>query len=102
MSGDELAARLDDPLLYLIDVREPDEVAEWQISNAHNIPLASLGSRIAEVPLDKDLVLVCAKGFRALEAAELLAQYGLESRVLEGGMATCCLLYTSPSPRDRQ
>jgi len=88
MSGEELAARLDDPLLYLIDVREPDEVAEWQISNAHNIPLASLGSRIAEVPLDKDLVLVCAKGFRALEAAELLAQYGLESRVLEGGMAT--------------
>lgn len=88
MSGDELAARLEDPLLYLIDVREPDEVAEWQIPGAHNIPLASLRSRIAEVPLDKDLVLVCAKGSRALEGAELLDQQDLKSRVLEGGMAT--------------
>ncbi|MHB8379790.1 MAG: MBL fold metallo-hydrolase [Acidimicrobiales bacterium] len=88
MSGDELAARLEDPLLYLIDVREPDEVAEWQIPGAHNIPLASLRSRIAEVPRDRDLVLVCAKGSRALEGTELLGQEGYESRVLEGGMAT--------------
>jgi glyoxylase-like metal-dependent hydrolase (beta-lactamase superfamily II)/rhodanese-related sulfurtransferase len=88
MSGEELVARLEDPLLYLVDVREPDEVAEWQIPGAHNIPLASLTSRIAEVPLDRDLVIVCAKGLRALEAAELLAEQGLTSRVLDGGMAT--------------
>lgn len=88
MSGDELLARLEDPLLYLIDVREPDEVVEWKIPGSNNIPLASLRSRITEVPIDKDLVLVCAKGSRATEGAELLAQEGLESRVLEGGMAT--------------
>jgi glyoxylase-like metal-dependent hydrolase (beta-lactamase superfamily II) len=86
MSGEELATRLDDPLLYLIDVREPDEVAAWQIPGSHNIPLASLASRVDEVPLDKDLVLVCAKGTRAREGVELLAQQGIASRVLEGGM----------------
>ena len=86
MSGDELAARLEDPRLYLIDVREPDEVAAWQIPGAHSIPLASLHSRLGEVPLDKDLVLVCAKGTRAREGVELLAEEGIESRVLDGGM----------------
>ena len=88
MGGDELLARLEDPLLYLIDVREPDEVAEWRIPGAHNIPLASLESRIADVPRDRDLVLVCAKGTRAQEGAELLAERGIVSRVLDGGMAT--------------
>lgn len=86
MSGEELAARLDDPLLCLIDVREPDEVAAWQIPGAHNIPLASLAARVDEVPLDKDVVLVCAKGMRAREGVELLAHRGIASRVLEGGM----------------
>ena len=88
ISGDEFLSRLEDPLLYLIDVREPDEVAEWRIPGAHNLPLASLQSRIADVPLDRDLVLVCAKGTRAREGADLLAQRGISSRVLDGGMAT--------------
>jgi len=87
MSGDELVAKLEDPDLYLIDVREPDEVAAWQIPGAHNIPLASLTSRFDEVPRDRELVLVCAKGTRALEGAELLAERGVASRVLDGGMA---------------
>jgi len=93
MSGDELLARLEESELYLVDVRDPDEVADWQIPGAHNIPLASLESRVAELPRDKDLVLVCAKGTRALQGAELLAELGVESRVLEGGMATWSTTY---------
>jgi len=88
IGGDELLARLEDPLFYVIDVREPDEVAAWSIPGAHNFPLASLQSRVADVPLDKDLVLVCAKGTRAREGADILAQQGISSRVLDGGMAT--------------
>jgi glyoxylase-like metal-dependent hydrolase (beta-lactamase superfamily II) len=93
MSGDELLARLEDPTLYLIDVREPDEVASWQIPGAHNIPLASLRSRIGEVPRDADLVLICAKGTRALQGAEILAELGVSASVLEGGMTSWASTY---------
>ena len=68
-------------------MREPDEVAEWAIPGAHNIPLASLESRVDEIPADVDIVVVCAKGTRARQGAELLAERGRSSRVLDGGMS---------------
>jgi glyoxylase-like metal-dependent hydrolase (beta-lactamase superfamily II)/rhodanese-related sulfurtransferase len=93
MSGSDLAARLDDDDLYLIDVREPDEVAAWSIVGAHNYPLNSLVSRIDEIPRDMDLVVVCAMGVRAQKGAEILAEHGLASSVLEGGMSSWSSTY---------
>ncbi len=86
VSGGELVEELEDPALFLLDVREPDEVADWQIPGAHNIPLGALGSRLGEIPQHRDIVVVCAKGTRALMGAELLAKHGQVARVLEGGM----------------
>jgi glyoxylase-like metal-dependent hydrolase (beta-lactamase superfamily II) len=93
MSGDELIQHLEDSALFLLDVREPDEFVEWQIPGAHNIPLASLTSRLDELPRGADLVLVCAKGTRALQAAETLADHGIFGRVLDGGMAAWASTY---------
>ncbi len=93
ISGGDLAAQLDDASLYLVDVRDPDEVDAWSITGAHNFPLASLESSIADIPRDKDLVVVCAKGIRALKGAEILAEHGLASRVLDGGMAAWSSTY---------
>jgi glyoxylase-like metal-dependent hydrolase (beta-lactamase superfamily II) len=87
ITGDELVDRLDDPGLFLLDVREPDEVAEWQIPGVHNIPLGSLSSRLSEVPHDRDIVVICAKGLRAQQGAEFLATQDIASRVLDGGMS---------------
>jgi glyoxylase-like metal-dependent hydrolase (beta-lactamase superfamily II) len=87
ISGTELVSRLEDPSLFLLDVREPDEVAEWQIPGVFNIPLGSLSSRVGEVPREKDIVVICAKGSRALQGAEFLATQEIASRVLEGGMS---------------
>jgi glyoxylase-like metal-dependent hydrolase (beta-lactamase superfamily II) len=89
----ELVNELESPSLYLLDVREPDEVAEWKIPGARNIPLASLSSRLDELPRDVDFVLVCAKGTRAHQAAEILANHGRSSRVLDGGMAAWASTY---------
>jgi glyoxylase-like metal-dependent hydrolase (beta-lactamase superfamily II) len=90
----ELTPRLDsDPSLYMIDVRDPDEVAEWQIPGVHNMPLSRLPSLIHEIPRDKELVLICAKGARALQGAEILAKIGIANRVLEGGMAAWAATY---------
>lgn len=90
----ELAPRLDsDATLYLLDVREPDEVADWQIPNVHNVPVGQLSSHVAELPRDKDIVVICAKGARALQSAEILATHGIASKVLEGGMSAWASTY---------
>ncbi|MGB7653052.1 MAG: MBL fold metallo-hydrolase [Acidimicrobiales bacterium] len=93
ISGEDLARELDDTGLYLVDVREPDEVEAWSIPGAHNFPLALLESMVDGIPREKDLVVVCAKGARARQGAGLLAEHGLASRVLVGGMESWSSTY---------
>jgi glyoxylase-like metal-dependent hydrolase (beta-lactamase superfamily II)/rhodanese-related sulfurtransferase len=94
ISTDELLPLLDgDSHLFLLDVREPDEVADWHIRGAHNIPLEQLKGRLGEVPADDRIVLVCAKGLRAQKGAELLAAHDVASSVLEGGMKSWTSTY---------
>jgi glyoxylase-like metal-dependent hydrolase (beta-lactamase superfamily II) len=92
----ELVPLLDsDDSLYLLDVREPDEVADWQIPGVHNIPLGELEARLAEVTGDAHIVVICAKGARGQQGAEILAAHGLASSVLEGGMGAWASTYDS-------
>jgi glyoxylase-like metal-dependent hydrolase (beta-lactamase superfamily II)/rhodanese-related sulfurtransferase len=94
MSTDELLPLLDsDPALFLLDVREPDEVSEWNIRGAYNIPLDQLASRIAEVPANDRIVVICAKGTRAQQGAEILASQAIASSVLVGGMGSWISTY---------
>jgi glyoxylase-like metal-dependent hydrolase (beta-lactamase superfamily II)/rhodanese-related sulfurtransferase len=78
---------------YMIDVRDADEVADWQIPGVHNFPLASLGKNIDEIPRDERLVMICAKGTRARQGAEILARHHIASQVLEGGMGAWASTY---------
>ncbi len=94
MSTDELLPLLDsDPTLFLLDVREPDEVSDWQIRGAYNIPLEQLASRVAEVPANGRIVVICAKGTRARQGAKILATRAISSAVLEGGMGSWTSTY---------
>lgn len=86
-----------DDRLYLIDVREPDEVADWQIPGVHNIPLGELEQALNVVPRDRFLVVVCAKGARAQQGAQILADHEIASAVLEGGMGAWAATYDSVS-----
>ncbi len=94
ISTTELTPLLDanDPP-YLLDVREPDEVADWSIPGVHNIPLGELPSRFAEVPHDARVVVICALGSRAQLGAEILAKENVASQVLDGGMAAWARTY---------
>ena len=86
-TADELLARLDGgDDLFLLDVREPDEFAAWSIGAATLIPLGELEARLDEVPSDRDVVVTCASGPRAVRAQEVLARHGRASSVLAGGM----------------
>ncbi|MGD0053942.1 MAG: MBL fold metallo-hydrolase [Acidimicrobiales bacterium] len=94
LSTDDLVPLLDgDPDLFLLDVREPDEVAEWHISGAHNIPLDQLDDRYEEVPSQDHIVVICAKGLRAQQGAEILARHDVASAVLDGGMSSWTSTY---------
>jgi glyoxylase-like metal-dependent hydrolase (beta-lactamase superfamily II) len=96
ISTADLVPLLDsDEHLYLLDVREPDEVVEWQIPGVHNVPIGDLESRVAEIPSDAHVVAICAVGSRALEGAAILARHGLASQVLGGGMNAWASTYDS-------
>ncbi|MGY5149697.1 MAG: rhodanese-like domain-containing protein [Candidatus Nitrosopumilus sp. bin_68KS] len=74
--------------LYLLDVREPDELLESKIDGAVNIPLAEIfqPNGMDSIPTDKPVVVICGSGNRATIATYALAQEGIDFQVLEGGM----------------
>ncbi len=74
--------------VLLLDVRETDEFSSFKIPGALNIPLSELFAADAgRIPAGKRIVTVCSHGNRSKVATFALAQKGLESTSLEGGMA---------------
>jgi rhodanese-related sulfurtransferase len=61
---------------FLLDVREIVEYVQGRIPGAVNIPLMQLPARLAEIPNDKPVVVVCAHGVRSQMAAEFLTNSG--------------------------
>lgn len=96
VSSDELVELLDtDPKLLMLDVREAEEFADWKIPGALNIPLDELATRLSEVPSDRRVVMICARGPRATEGAEILREHGRSSQILDGGMGAWASTYDS-------
>jgi sulfur-carrier protein adenylyltransferase/sulfurtransferase len=71
--------------VYVLDVREPAEVAEWAFPGAVNIPLGELGGRTGELPSDRSIVVVCHAGVRSEAAADALSNAGWPAVSLAGG-----------------
>jgi len=65
----------------LVDVRESDEVNElaYDVPNIINIPLSEFEERFAEIPKDKEVVVVCKAGVRSLRAAGFLINHGYDA-----------------------
>ncbi|MDA8340954.1 MAG: MBL fold metallo-hydrolase [Actinomycetota bacterium] len=78
---------------FLLDVREPEEVAAWAIPGIVNIPLGQLQDRLDEIPRDRQVVAVCASGNRSGVAASVLAGIGFDTANLVGGMQAWGHLY---------
>jgi rhodanese-related sulfurtransferase len=79
------AALVDDGAV-LLDVRERFEWDGGHAPAAVWIPLGELPDRVAEVPRDRQVVVVCRSGGRSLRAAGFLAQSGVDAVNLSGGM----------------
>lgn len=71
----------------IVDVRTPDEFRDGAYPGAKNIPLSDLGSRLAEIPKDKPVVLYCASGARSSSAARAMKQAGYADVINAGGLA---------------
>jgi glyoxylase-like metal-dependent hydrolase (beta-lactamase superfamily II) len=92
ITATDLLDRLDDPRLVLLDVREPDEFADWRIPGSQNVPLSQVVARADELP-EGEVVAVCAVGVRATQAVELLGATGRQVTLLEGGMTAWANAY---------
>lgn len=73
--------------IFVLDVREPEEVAEQAFPGAHHIPLGELGERTGELPLEGSIVVVCHAGVRSAVAAVALSRAGWPAESLAGGIA---------------
>lgn len=72
---------------YLLDVREDDEWAAGHAPGAVHLPMMELPARLAEVPQDRDVVVVCRVGGRSGQVVAYLRRQGWDNvSNLDGGM----------------
>ena len=85
---------IDNQELFILDVRNADAFEDWKIDGHKfeylNIPYFELLDGVDEilekVPMDKDVLVVCAKEGSSITVAEMLSDAGREVGYLEGGM----------------
>ena len=80
---------------FLLDVRNPPELAVESVPGALNIPLPLLRSRLGELPKDREILVICRSAVRAYYATRILLQNGFRARNLSGGMLSRGMLMPS-------
>jgi ArsR family transcriptional regulator len=87
VSHDELANRLRDGVVTLIDVRPGEEFTAGHIPGAVNIPLDELPRRLGELPADRTIIAYCRGPYCvfAFEAVATLRAQGYDARRLADG-----------------
>lgn len=89
---DELARRCGAPAadgtaLSVLDVRDPWELEICRLPDSIDIPLALLPDRLATLPRDRMLVVLCHHGMRSRQASHWLRANGIDNAVnLAGGI----------------
>jgi rhodanese-related sulfurtransferase len=84
---EELVARLGRGDVVLVDVRPQEEFAAGHIDGARSIPLDELERRLAELPVDREVVAYCRGPYCAYahEAVRRLQAAGRPARRLDEG-----------------
>ena len=71
---------------FLLDVREPVEMAVESVPGAVNIPLGQLRANLDELPRDREIHVICRSAQRAYYATRILVQNGFKAKNISGGM----------------
>ena len=77
---------------FLLDVREPVELAVESVPGAVNIPVSQLRSRLGELPRDREIHVICRSAQRAYYATRILLQNGYNAKNISGGMLSRTML----------
>ena len=87
VSRKELAQRLKQGLVTVLDVRPEDEFAAGHLPRAINIPLRELPRQLRSLPKDREVVAYCRGPYcvLAFEAVALLRKHRFKVRRLEDG-----------------
>jgi hydroxyacylglutathione hydrolase len=84
----QLAERLGDGRLHVLDVRSDQEWDEGHIAGAQHIVAGELAARLSELPIDRTIVVTCGTGYRSTVAASVLERAGRTDVInLTGGMS---------------
>jgi rhodanese-related sulfurtransferase/DNA-binding transcriptional ArsR family regulator len=94
MSAHELLQRLSDDQILLLDVRPTEEYEAGHLPQARSIPVTELEARLAELPVDREIVAYCRGPYCVFadEAVVLLRGRGYQARRLEQGVPEWRLL----------
>ncbi|MBM3124718.1 MAG: molybdopterin-synthase adenylyltransferase MoeB [Chloroflexi bacterium] len=83
----ELAVRIKENHLKLLDVREAHELEISRLPSAVNIPLGQLAERLSELDSAQEMVVFCKRGSRSARALEVLISAGFKKvKNLKGGI----------------
>jgi rhodanese-related sulfurtransferase/DNA-binding transcriptional ArsR family regulator len=87
VTPDELARRMTNGEVMVLDVRPEQEYAAGHIAGARSIPVADLSERLAELPRDQEYVAYCRGPYcvYADEAVAVLRASGLKAKRLTDG-----------------
>jgi len=88
VSREELAARIEDGSVTVLDVRPHDEYAAGHIPGAMNVSLGDLEQIIPSLPADAEIVAYCRGPYciYAHQAVAALRKRGLNARRMDGGL----------------
>jgi glyoxylase-like metal-dependent hydrolase (beta-lactamase superfamily II) len=87
--------------IFILDVRNSDEYQDWKIEGTNvesiNIPyfdfLEDNENNYKDLPADKEIIVICAKGGGSLMVAEMLDEKGYKVSNLEKGMVEWSQFY---------
>jgi rhodanese-related sulfurtransferase len=81
---------------FLLDIRPESAFESDAMDRSHNVPVydelrrgdeSTLRERLADVPTDRDVVVVCKMGVVAKRATRVLEDEGYDASTLLGGMS---------------
>ena len=71
--------------VFVVDVRTQEEWDEYHAPNTTLIPLDQLQNRLAEIPKDREILVVCRSGNRSQQGRDILLAAGYNATSMTGG-----------------
>jgi len=88
ITPDELADKMAEEKVLVIDVRRSGEFSAEHIDGAKSLPLDYISELMAEFPKDQTMYIHCAGGYRSMIASSILKSRGYDNLIdVAGGFA---------------